>query len=536
VASDAAGQPLLAGATNVADCLRASAARDGDAIALVHGRGAARREISWAALDAEVDAAAAGFRGSLGLRAGDRVALVLANGPAFVTAYLGLLRAGLVAVPLNTGLTSAELARRLAEAGAKVVLRDDDTARAVDEALAGTRRAMVDLAGLDSVIAAGRGAGPGTVPAGRTAGGEDLAVLMFTSGTSGRPKGVMLSHRALLANLRQCLALDPAPMRADDVVLLVLPLFHVYGLNAGLGLVVATGARAVLTERFDPRETLALVRDEGVTNIPGAPPMYAAWSDLPDDRRESQPGTVDLADALRGVRLLASGAAPLPPAVLEQVLTRTGVTINEGYGLTETAPIVTTTLGHRVKPGSVGRPLPGIDVRLVDEQRVEVERDDPGELEVRGDNLFSGYWPDGSEGPDADGWWATGDVAYADDDGDLFLVDRRKELVLVSGFNVYPREVEDVIAEHPGVAAVAVISVPHPRTGEAVKAYVVARPGVAVVPEEITAHCADRLARFKRPTIVSIVPELPYSATGKVAKGRLRAREAAGRTDVADGS
>jgi long-chain acyl-CoA synthetase len=444
--------------------------------------------------------------------------MVLGNGPEFVTAYFGLLRAGLVAVPLNTGYTSAELSQLIADAGATVVLCDDTTEHTVDEAVAETHREMVDLAGLDSVIAAGREAGPLTAPA---AGGEDLAALLFTSGTVGRPQGAMLSHRALLANLRQCLALDPPPVAPDDVVLLVLALFHVYGLGAALGMVAATGARGVLVERFDARDTLALVRDEGVTNIPGAPPMYVAWTDL-DDELDG----VDVGAALRGVRLMASGAAPLSPAVLEQIQTRTGVTIREGYGLTETSPVVTSTVGTpRVKPGSVGRPLPGVEVRLVDEAGDVADRDDAGEIEVRGDNLFSGYWPDGSGGPGPEGWWATGDVAYADDDGDLFLVDRRKDLVLVNGFNVYPREVEDVIAAHPDVADVAVIGVPHPRTGEAVKAYVVARPGRSMTPELVTAQCAQRLARFKRPTIVSVVDALPYSATGKVAKGRLRAGE-----------
>jgi long-chain acyl-CoA synthetase len=282
------------------------------------------------------------------------------------------------------------------------------------------------------------------------------------------------------------------------VVLLVLPLFHIYGLNTGLGMVA----------------TAALVRDEGVTNVPGAPPMYVGWT------------AADQLEALRGVRLLASGASPLPPAVQEQVRTATGRTVHEGYGLTETAPVVSSTLASpEVKPGSIGRPVPGVEVRLVDEDGAAAVDGDPGEVLVRGANLFSGYWPDGAEGPGADGWWATGDVAYADDDGDLFLVDRRKELVLVSGFNVYPREVEDALAEHPDVAEVAVIAVPHPYTGEAVKAFVVAREGSGLTAEDVTSHAATRLARFKRPTIVTLVPVLPHSATGKVAKGRLRARE-----------
>jgi long-chain acyl-CoA synthetase len=212
--------------------------------------------------------------------------------------------------------------------------------------------------------------------------------------------------------------------------------------------------------------------------------------------------------------------------VLEQVHTEVGRPIYEGYGLTETAPVVASTLAsERVKAGSIGRPVPRVELRLVDEDGTEVTDEDPGEIVVRGPNLFSGYWPDGSDGPDAEGWWATGDVAYADEDGDLFLVDRRKELVLVSGFNVYPREIEDALAEHPDIAEVAVIAVPHPYTGEAVKAFVVARAGATLRPEDVTAHAATRLARFKRPTIVQLVEELPHSATGKVAKGRLREGE-----------
>jgi long-chain acyl-CoA synthetase len=281
-------------------------------------------------------------------------------------------------------------------------------------------------------------------------------------------------------------------------------------------MVAATGARAVLVERFDVIATLELIAAEGVTNLLGAPPMYAAWTARPD---------VDLGAALHGVRLIASGAAALPVAVLERLASESGITVYEGYGLTETAPVVTSTIAStRVKPGSIGRPIPGVEVRLVDEPgRPISDEDDTGEIEVRGDNLFSGYWPDGAGGPDGAGWWPTGDVAYADEEGDLYLVDRRIELVLVSGFNVYPREIEDVIAAHPAVAEVAVIAVPHPETGETVKAYVVARAGQSLGVADVLDHCATRLARFKRPTVVALVDALPHSATGKVAKGRLRA-------------
>jgi long-chain acyl-CoA synthetase len=505
---------VAGGDGNLADLVRRSAARRPDATALVHDG----VPTTWSDLDATVDAVATGLAGELGLRPGDRVALCLSNTPDYVAAYFGVLRAGLVAVPINTGYTSREMAHLLGDADVKAVLVEESTAAAAREAVATTERTLVDEAGFRAVVAAGRRDGA-VEP---EAGGEDLAVLLFTSGTSGRPKGAMLSHRALIANLDQCARIEPSPMREDDVVLLVLPLFHIYGLNAGLGMVARTGATAVLVERFDPAQTLDLVRRERVTNIPGAPPMYIAWSGL-----TSAAAPADLSSALADVRLLASGASPLPPAVLEQFRDAAGVSINEGYGLTETAPVVSSTLGSaRIKPGSVGQPIPGVEVRLVDEAGEDVQDDDAGEIWVRGDNVFSGYWPDGSGGPDDQGWYATGDVAYADEDGDLFLVGRRKELVLVSGFNVYPREIEDAIGEHPDVVESAVIGVAHPQTGEAVKAYVVARAGSGLRAEDVTAHCSDRLARFKQPTIVEIVAELPHSVTGKVAKGRLRDADA----------
>jgi long-chain acyl-CoA synthetase len=243
--------------------------------------------------------------------------------------------------------------------------------------------------------------------------------------------------------------------------------------------------------------------------------MFVAWSMLPD-----------LGESLSSVRLLLSGAAPLPPAVLSAVLESTGHHIFEGYGLTETAPVLTTTLCSQVaKPGSVGRPVPGVELKLlveIDEEDDEYDADDPGEVVVRGANVFSGYWPDGEGGPDEDGWWGTGDIAYADSDGDLFLVDRTRELILVSGFNVYPREVEDVLRDYDAVDEVAVIGVPHPYTGETVKALVVLREGSVEDVDALIDHAANRLARFKCPTTIEFVSELPNSLTGKVAKGRLR--------------
>jgi long-chain acyl-CoA synthetase len=323
----------------------------------------------------------------------------------------------------------------------------------------------------------------------------------------------MLSHRALLANIEQVASVEPAMITADDVVLGVLPLFHVYGLNAVLGGTLRQQARLVLSERFEPAGTLDLIEDEAISVVPVAPPVFGAW--LPME---------DLAERLGPVRMVLSGSAPLARDVIDTFVAATGVPIHQGYGLTEAAPVVTSTLcSDDAEAGSVGAALPGIDIRLVDDDGRPPEGEDPGDIEIRGANLFSGYWPDGEDGPDEDGWWATGDVGFLDRDGDLFLVDRRKDLVIVSGFNVYPVEVEDVIVEVDGVSAAAVIGVADERTGEAVVAYVVADGDADATRDAVAAHCEERLARFKRPTTIHLVDELPYTVTGKVQKGRLRA-------------
>jgi long-chain acyl-CoA synthetase len=497
-------------AQNLADLVRESASAHPAKEALVDGDDS----VTWAELDALVDRAAAGFRAA-GCAPRDRVGILLPNSVEFATAYFGALRGGFVAVPLNTAYTAAELSFQVTDAVMTLVVTDAEHATLLLDL---AREALVvvgaDTGSWEQLLAAGDAGSPAS-----DAGGEDLALLLYTSGTSGRPRGAMLNHRALIANLDQLVAIEPPVVDADDRVLLVLPLFHVYGLNAGLGLVARAGSTGVLARRFDPVETLSLVRDQQVTVIVGAPPMYVAWSTVPD-----------LGENLATVRLALSGAAPLPPAVLSGVLEASGRHIFEGYGLTETAPVLTSTLcSPFAKPGSVGRPLPGVEVKILDDSEEEVDEHDPGELIVRGDNLFSGYWPDGEGGPDEDGWFRTGDIAYADSDGDLYLVDRTRELILVSGFNVYPREVEDVILTHEAAEEVAVIGVPHPQTGETVKALVVLRPGASVSADELVDFAATRLARFKCPTVIEFVHSLPHSLTGKVSKGQLRAAASAAR-------
>jgi long-chain acyl-CoA synthetase len=344
---------------------------------------------------------------------------------------------------------------------------------------------------------------------------EKLAALLYTSGTSGRPRAAMLTHRALMANLDQVGEIDPPMIHGDDVVLGVLPLFHVYGLNAVLGGVLRHRAKLLLVDHWDPIGVLDLIEDEAVSVVPIAPPVFAQWR-----------GLDDLADRLGPVRLVLSGSAPLSRDMIEEFMALTDIPVHQGYGLTEAAPVVTSTLcSEKLQHGSVGAALPGIELRLVDDLGGPTTGEDPGEIQVKGANLFSGYWPDAAGGPSEEGWWSTGDVGILDATGDLFLVDRVKELVIVSGFNVYPSEVEDVIREVPGVVDAAVIGVEDAETGEAVVAYVVTAGDAAGLAETVREHAAVRLARFKQPTRIEIVDELPLTVTGKVQKGRLRGLE-----------
>ncbi|GHJ46262.1 long-chain acyl-CoA synthetase [Catellatospora sp. TT07R-123] len=504
---------------NLATLLRNQAATQPDRIALRAGE----QTLTWAEWDARTDAAAHGLA-ALGLPAtgghAARVAIALPNTVEFAVALTAVLRAGLIAVPCNPGLTPRELRHVLADSGAQALLATPDL-------LAGVAGAVPhELSALPTAAAAGE------LPASAD---EQVAVLLYTSGTEGAPKGAMLPHRALLANHRQLGAVEPPLLGAADTVLLALPLFHAYGLNTGLGSVLWHGATGVLVPDFDPAGTAGAIAAHGVTVVVGVPQMFLAWSTLPDVR-----------ERLASVRLAVCGAAALEPAAATRFAQLTGITVQVGYGLTETAPVLAATVAApSAKPGSIGRPLPGVELRLVNAAGEDVWRGgsalldddddddpdlavpdspgtDPGELVVRGENLFLGYWPDGRGGPDADGWWPTRDVAYADGDGDLFLVDRLGELILVSGFNVYPAEVEQVLLAHPGVAQAAVLSAPHPLTGQQVRAIVVPAPRAELTEAELAAHCARNLARFKCPARIEFAPELPLSVIGKVRKSLLR--------------
>ncbi|QFZ23592.1 AMP-binding protein [Saccharothrix syringae] len=480
-------------ARNVADLVRASAHRGPKHVALVDVTTA--DSWTWAEFDAAVDGEARRLVGA-GLEPGDRVVVRLPTGPAFCVAVFGVLRAGGVVVPAGPGQPPRELRRLVADSGAKLLVGEGEG---------------------DVEVLPAPGFEPGEeFPA--VGSGEDLAVLGYTSGTSGSPRGAMLSHRALLANVEQCASLRPAPVTAGDRVLLALPLFHVYGLGPGLLQVAGAGATAVLLERFDPDQALTAIREHRVTTLVGVPPMYQAFLAQPVER---------LREDLATVRLFTSGAAPLAPGVLAGLRQAVGLPVYEGYGLTETGPVLTTTLaGGTPKPGSVGRPLPGVELRLVDSdgRPLDDDEDEPGTglVAARGANLFSGYWPDGAHGPAADGWFRTGDVGYLDSDGDLHLVDRAGDLIIVNGFNVYPHEVEQVVNELDGVVESAAVGVPDERTGESVKVVLVAAEGSGLTEDAVKDHCAARLAKFKVPTAVEFATALPHSPTGKLARARLR--------------
>jgi long-chain acyl-CoA synthetase len=486
-----------------------------DAVALV-SRG---RTTTYGLLREQVAALRSGLA-DLGLEPGDRVGILCGTNWYFVVSYLAALGAGLVAVPLNPSSPALELESEIGSVAARAIVvgpsalpqlaRLDRTKLSSLEFCIVTQDVDVpEHVLLDDLLATAP-----TVPVVERD-DDDLAVLMFTSGTAGFPKAAMLTHGNLRSNIDQMQSNPARVQTADDVSLGVLPLFHIFGLNVVLGLSLYAGSRVVLIERFDPTSALEAVQRHGVTILPGAPTMWTAWSsltDVPDD-------------AFASVRIAASGAAKLPMEVRASFARRFGVTITEGYGLTEASPVVTTSAGEHEKPGSIGAPLPGVRVRLVDSDGEDVLIGDPGEIWVSGPNVFQGYWHDDVATAAAlggDGWLRTGDIAVVDDDGQLFLVDRVKDLIIVSGFNVYPAEVENVLLEHPAVEACGVIGVAHPYTGEAVKAYVVVKPGRSVEEDDLIAFCAEHLARYKCPEKVMFVDEIPVGTSGKVLRRTLQ--------------
>jgi long-chain acyl-CoA synthetase len=486
---------------NLADGLLASAVTHPDAVALI-GRGGVAT--TYAEL-ADTAARLGTVLGDAGVNPDDRVAVVSLNNDAFVTAYLATLHVGAVCVPLNPAAPPAGLERELTDIDPALTLAVGSSASLV--AAAGRDVHPIDLGSLPTAAAPRVDRAP-----------DDLAVLLFTSGTAGSPRAARLTHANLAANIAQVQDHPGLRLEPRDVGMALVPCFHIFGLNVILGVGLAAGATTVLVERFDAADSARLIRDRGVTVLAGVPAMFRDWADL--EPTDASP------DTFASVRLAVSGAAPLPAEVAAAFHDRFGIVVHQGYGLTEASPIVTTTAlsTGAPRPGSIGPPLPGVNVRLVDPTGADVLAGDPGELWVQGPNVFPGYWHDDQASTEAltdDGWLRTGDVGVIEDDGDLRLVDRLKDLIIVSGFNVYPVEVEDILQAHPDVREVAVVGAPSPRTGETVVAFIVPEPDRNPEPGPLAAHCAHSLPRYKCPTRYELVPELPRNPAGKLLRRAL---------------
>jgi long-chain acyl-CoA synthetase len=440
-----------------------------------------------------------------GVEPGDRVGIMLPNVTAFPIAFYGALAAGAVVVPMNPLLKSREVGYYLGDSGARVVLAWHTAAAeaAKGAADAGAQAISIetpDMAGLldGSAVAAAR--------SGRA--DADDAVILYTSGTTGRPKGAELTHAGLVRNAeltaRTLLKNEP-----DDVMMGCLPLFHVFGLTCGLNATVAAAGTLTLLPRFDAAKALEIIHRDAVTIFEGVPTMYAAMLHLPE---------ADPAQAAT-LRVCVSGGASLPVEILRGFEEKFGCVILEGYGLSETSPVASFNHPDRVrKPGSIGTPIEGVQMRLVDDEGRTVPDGEIGEIAIRGHNVMKGYWgnPEATAEAISDGWFRTGDMARVDDDGYYYIVDRKKDLIIRGGYNVYPREIEEVLHEHPAVAEVAVIGMPHAELGEEIGAAVTLKPGASATPAELRAFVRDKVAAYKYPRRVWLVDALPKGPTGKI--------------------
>ncbi|GAA3342312.1 long-chain fatty acid--CoA ligase [Amorphoplanes nipponensis] len=494
---------------NLAVILRESAEIRPAAPALVHDG----VTMTYAELDARSDSVAEGLR-ARGIRAGDRVALQLPNVPEFPIAYYGILKAGAVVVPLNVLLKAPEIAYQLTDSAARLLIT---WAGAAGEAA----KAAADC-GLAEVYVAGPVPDParpfadlpapvtGSFPLHATEPG-DTAAIVYTSGTTGRPKGAELTHFQLYMNADipdRLFALNP-----DDIILTVLPLFHVYGMSSAMNIGIRFGACLSLVPRFTPEQVLATIERDRATIFDGVPTMFGALLACPQrDRYDTS-----------SLRVCISGGDSIAATVLDAFEQRFGVPILEGYGMTETASTISFNEGpDQRRVYSVGRPVWGVQVQVwdCDDRPLPPGRDHVGELVTRGYHTMRGYHrqPEATAEAFRHGWFHTGDLGYVDEDGYLFIVDRKKELIIRGGYNVYPREIEEVLHHHPAVLQAAVVGVPDERLGQEVKAFLVTRPDAATTAEEIIAYCRERLAAYKYPRLVELRDALPLSGAGKVLK------------------
>jgi long-chain acyl-CoA synthetase len=462
----------------------------------------------------------AGALSGLGLETDDKVVVMMHNGPEVLVAYAGLWRAGLVAIPVLFVLEAHELRYILEDSGAKAVVTSPDVHAKVAQAVQGLGRPIHVLVtgpaeavpegceSFDALVAKGP-ARADIAPRDE----HDLATILYTSGTTGRPKGVMLTHHNLLANAQNVWETSGARGRRETT-LVVLPLAHSFG----LGVLVSgylSGGRGILMRRFNPEGALELIDRYKVVAMAGVPTMFVYLLRHPDA------GRYDTSSVTRWV----VGAAAMPSEQIQAFEKKFGGTVAVGYGLTESsAGVAVEREGTARKPGSAGVPIEGVVVKIVDDEGRELEPGKIGEIIVQGENISPGYYgnPQATTETFRNGWLFTGDLGYLDEEGYLFVVDRKKDLVIRGGLNVYPKDVEEVLRKLGGVQEVAVVGVPDALMGEEVCAYVVADPGAALTADDVVAHCQASLAKYKTPRYVEFVPSLPKTTLGKIQKKEVR--------------
>jgi long-chain acyl-CoA synthetase len=481
---------------------------------------------------AELDEVARRFAGELlatGLHPGDRVAVMIPNVPGFTIAHFGALYAGCVVVPLNTLLVANEVAFQLEDSEAQaLVVHAQNAAVGIEAALRVPGCKQVYTLGLDG---ASQPAGAKrfedvirTGPAADLAqtAGDDTAVILYTSGTTGKPKGAELTHFGLYYNAQLVAERNfgrwpdkIVVLRPGDVALAALPLYHAFGLtNIQNALLYSGGAISYLL-RFCAASAAAAIARDRVTFFAGVPTMYIA---LLNDSEVTD-------ELLATLKYCLSGGAALPIEVKQQFTARFGLAVQEGYGLTETSPLACIqSIDEAAKAGTVGKAAYGVEMKIFDDQDREMPRGERGEIVIRGHNIMKGYFkrPEATEAAMRSGWFHSGDIGYVDVDGDFVIVDRKKDLIIRGGFNVYPREVEEALYAHPAVAEAAVVGVPDARLGEEVKAIIAFRPGMSATVEQIIQHCKTLVAAYKYPRIVTILDSLPKGPTGKILKRALR--------------
>jgi long-chain acyl-CoA synthetase len=487
---------------NLADNLTASAEKHGDSVALKLDDA----ELTYHQFDCAA-ARIANLLADRGVGAGDRVGIMLPNVPYFAACYYGVLRLGAVVVPMNVLLKSREVGFYLSDPGAKLVFAWHDFGEAAQTGAdeAGAECILVEPGEFEQLV----GEYPDEAEVAERDPG-DTAVILYTSGTTGKPKGAELTHSNLIRNV-ECF-INFTDVDETSTVLGALPLFHSFGQTCGLNAAVKAGARLTLIPRFDPCKALEIIERDHVSVFEGVPTMYAGMLNDPD--RESHDASC--------LKLCASGGASLPLEVLRGFEEAFDAKILEGYGLSETSPVASFNQPDRErKPGSIGTPIEGVEMKVVDERGNEVAQGEPGEIVIRGHNVMKGYWNRPEATADAisdDGWFKTGDIATVDEDGYFFIVDRKKDMIIRGGYNVYPREIEEVIYEHPAVREAAVIGIPHDELGEEVGAAVALKDGSDCAEDEIRAHCKEQVAAYKYPRRIWFVDELPKGPTGKILK------------------